>query len=85
MTIAPDRDLFVAKTLSRIQDHPRALNIAVGERRRSRAPRKLTTILLAKLDRVAAGPGHDLSFDTAQHPPLHNPTNFWMRPLVGLR
>ena len=83
MTIAADRDHLVSQPLGRIQNHPRALHIAVCERRCARTPRKLATILLVKLDRVAADPGHDLLFDAAQRPPLHNPTNFRMAPLAG--
>jgi hypothetical protein len=59
MTIAARRDVLVLHALGRVEDQSRALHIAVGQRRRGRTPLKLATILLAKLDPVAAGPGHD--------------------------
>jgi hypothetical protein len=59
VTIAAHRDVLVAHPVRGIQDQPGALHIPEGQRRRARATLKLTTILIAKLDPVAAGPGHD--------------------------
>jgi hypothetical protein len=59
VTIAAHRDLLVLHPRGRIEDQSRALHIAIRQRRRASAPLKLTTILIAKLDPVAADPGHD--------------------------
>jgi hypothetical protein len=46
MTIAAHRDVLVLHPLGRVQDQPRALDITVGQRRRTRTTLKLATILI---------------------------------------
>src|SRR5215211_759350 len=52
VAIAAHRDVLVLQPLGRIEDQPGALHIPVGQRRRTSATLKLTTILIAELDPV---------------------------------
>ncbi|MDP9256162.1 MAG: hypothetical protein M3Q31_06370 [Actinomycetota bacterium] len=46
MAIAAHRDVLVLHPLGRVEDQAGALHIAIGQRRRTGPPLKLTTILL---------------------------------------
>ena len=54
-------------SLGGIEDHARALHDPEGQRDRRRAPLKLRALLVADLDHMPAGPGHDLCSPCPDH------------------
>jgi hypothetical protein len=76
MTIQASGDLDIGHPLSRIEDHPRALHVTPRRRDLPRTTLKLTALVSAQLDHVAAGAGHDHQIAAPHRSPLHDPKDF---------
>jgi hypothetical protein len=66
MAVQPRRDIDIAHPLSRVKHDPSALDLTPRRGHLPRATLKLDTLVSAKLDHVAAGPGHDHYFRRRQ-------------------
>jgi hypothetical protein len=85
MAVQPRRDVDVAHPLRGVEHDPGALDLTPRRGHLAGAPLELGALVAIKLDHEATGPGHDDFFDATPPAPLHNSTDFRMRPLVGLR
>jgi hypothetical protein len=85
MAVKARRDIDVAHPIGGVEHDPRALDLTPRRGHLPRATLKLDALVVVKLDHVAAGPGHDPYFGATRPAPLHNSTDFRMRPLAGDR